>query len=94
VTVTELRKGKQPDDFLFTWENGEPIIDFRESWEQLTNLFHDCRRSAVDLPELRLQFLFKTRSWILGALRGCRIVPFAILIPTPKQRRENLREKC
>lgn len=52
--VTELRKGKQADDYLFTWENGDPIIDFRESWDQLTAaagvpglLVHDCRRSAV-----------------------------------------------
>ncbi len=52
--VTELRRGSQPEDFLFTCENGEPIIDFRESWDQLTKaagvpglLFHDCRRSAV-----------------------------------------------
>jgi integrase len=52
--VTELRKGKQAEDFLFTWENGEPIIDFRETWDKVTEaagvgglLLHDCRRSAV-----------------------------------------------
>src|SRR6516225_3947373 len=28
-----LRKRKQPEEFLFAWENGEPIKDFRETWE-------------------------------------------------------------
>jgi integrase len=52
--VTELRKGKQPEDRLFTWENGEPVKDFRETWDKITEaagvpglLFHDLRRSAV-----------------------------------------------
>jgi integrase len=52
--VTELRKGKQPEDFLFTRENGEVVRDFRGTWDALTKaagvpglLFHDLRRSAV-----------------------------------------------
>jgi integrase len=52
--VVTLHKGKQPEDFLFTRENGEPVRDFREVWETLTTkagvpglLFHDFRRSAV-----------------------------------------------
>jgi len=52
--VTELRKGKQPDDFLFTRDNGEAVRDFRDAWDALTKaagvpglLFHDFRRSAV-----------------------------------------------
>ena len=52
--VTEPRKGKQPEDFLFAWENGEPIRDFGGSWDGLTKaagvpglLFHDLRHSAV-----------------------------------------------
>jgi len=51
--VTELRRGKQPDDFLFT-RNGEPVRDFRGAWDALVKaagvpglLFHDLRRSAV-----------------------------------------------
>jgi len=51
--VTELRKGKQPEDFLFA-RGGEPVRDFRGAWEVLTKaagvsglLFHDFRRSAV-----------------------------------------------
>ena len=54
ILVTELHKGKQPEDYLFTRENGETVRDFREVWEALTNkagvpglLFHDFRRSAV-----------------------------------------------
>ena len=27
--VTELRRGKQPGDFLLTRENGAPVLDFR-----------------------------------------------------------------
>ena len=51
--MTELRRGKQPDDFLFT-RNGEPVRDFRGAWDALVKaagvpglLFHDLRRSAV-----------------------------------------------
>ena len=51
--VTELRKGKQADDYLLT-RGSEPICDFRGAWEVLTKaagvpglLFHDLRRSAV-----------------------------------------------
>lgn len=52
--VTELRKGKQPEDFLFTRENGERVKDFRGTWDALVKaaglpglLLHDFRRSAV-----------------------------------------------
>jgi integrase len=52
--LTELRKGKQPEDFLFTRENGERVLDFRGAWDSLTRkaglpglLLHDFRRSAV-----------------------------------------------
>jgi integrase len=53
LLVTELWRGKQPDDFLFT-RNGEPVRDFRGAWDALVKaagvpalLFHDLRRSAV-----------------------------------------------
>jgi integrase len=53
VLVTELRKGKQPEDFLFT-RNGKPVRDFRGTWDALVRaaglpglLLHDFRRSAV-----------------------------------------------
>jgi integrase len=53
--VTELRRGKQPEGHLFTRADGEPVRDFRGSWEALVSaaklpsglLFHDLRRSAV-----------------------------------------------
>jgi len=52
--VTELRRGRQPEDFLFTWEDGSPLKDFRDVWYALTEaagvpglLLHDMRRSAV-----------------------------------------------
>jgi integrase len=54
LLVTELRKEKHPEDFLITRANGEPVKDFRETWELLVSvagvpglLFHDLRRSAV-----------------------------------------------
>jgi integrase len=54
VLLTELRRGKQPEDFLFTRANGEPVREFRGAWEALIEaaklpalLFHDLRRSAV-----------------------------------------------
>jgi len=54
LLVTELRKGKQPEDFLFTRENGEPVRDLRGTWDALVKaaglpglLLHDFRRSAV-----------------------------------------------
>ena len=52
--VVELRKGKQPEDYLFTRENGEPVRDLRGAWDALVTaaglpglLLHDFRRSAV-----------------------------------------------
>jgi integrase len=52
--VTEMRRGKQPEDYLITRANGEPVKDFREAWDALVEasgvpglLFHDLRRSAV-----------------------------------------------
>ena len=51
--VTELREGKQPEDFLFT-RNGERVRGFRGTWDALVKaaglsglLLHDFRRSAV-----------------------------------------------
>jgi integrase len=53
LLLTELRKGKQAEDFLFT-RNGDPVKDFRGTWDALTKaaglpglLLHDFRRSAV-----------------------------------------------
>jgi integrase len=52
--VTELRRGKQPGDYLFTRDGGEAVRDFRGAWKALVQaarlsglLFHDLRRSAV-----------------------------------------------
>lgn len=52
--VVELRKGKQPEDYLLTRENGEPVRDLRSAWDALVEaaglpglLLHDFRRSAV-----------------------------------------------
>ena len=52
--VTELRRGKQPEDYLFTRSNGEPVRDLRGTWDTLVEaaglpdlLLHDFRRSAV-----------------------------------------------
>lgn len=54
LLVTELRKGKQPKDYLLTRGNGEPVRDVRGTWETLTEaaglpglLLQDFRRSAV-----------------------------------------------
>jgi integrase len=46
-------EGKQPDDAVFTWENGRPVKDFRGAWDKMTAaakvpvLVHDFRRSAA-----------------------------------------------
>jgi len=52
--LSALRRGKKPEDFLFTRENGEVVKDFRGTWDALTEaagvpglLFHDFRRSSV-----------------------------------------------
>ncbi len=54
LLVTELRKGKQPEDYLLTRGNGEPVRDLRGTWDALVKaaglpglLLHDFRRSAV-----------------------------------------------
>jgi len=52
--VTRCAKGKAPNAYLFTWSNGDQILDFRASWKEATAaagapglMFHDLRRSAV-----------------------------------------------
>ena len=52
--LTELKRGKQPEDYLLTCENGERIRDLRGTWDALVEaaglpglLLHDFRRSAV-----------------------------------------------
>lgn len=39
--LAELRKGKQPKDYLFTWASGEPVRDFRGTWQTL------CRQAGL-----------------------------------------------
>src|SRR5579864_2836022 len=46
--------GKKPDEFVFTWNDGRQVRDFRVAWTKTTQaaelpglLFHDLRRSAV-----------------------------------------------
>jgi integrase len=51
--VKPLVKGKQAQEFLFTWPNGDQVLDFRVSWRNMCKaakvsvLLHDFRRSAV-----------------------------------------------
>jgi integrase len=52
--LLECIKGKNPEDHLFTRENGKPVKDFRRSWEKACNEaglpglhFHDLRRTAA-----------------------------------------------
>ena len=46
-------EGKQPKDFVFTWPNGDRVLDFRVAWSKMCSaakvnvLLHDPRRSAV-----------------------------------------------
>jgi integrase len=47
-------EGKGPGEAVFTWANGKPVKDFRETWSQLIKaagisnlLLHDFRRSAA-----------------------------------------------
>jgi integrase len=51
--ISERLKGKSPDDLIFTWENGDPVLDFRAAWDNMCTaagvqvLLHDFRRTAV-----------------------------------------------
>ena len=51
--VNHLVKGKQAQHFLFTWPNGDRVLDFRVSWRKMciaakvSVLLHDFRRAAV-----------------------------------------------
>jgi integrase len=45
--------GKKPNDAVFTWANGDPVLDFRTAWANMCKaagvqiLLHDFRRTAV-----------------------------------------------
>jgi len=72
--VTDLRKGKQPEDFLFT-RNGDPVRDFHGTWATLTKkagllglLLHDFRRSSARKAIVTEAFR-KRRRESLGAAR-------------------------
>jgi hypothetical protein len=51
--LIECIKDKNPEDHLFTRENGKPVKDFRRSWESVQRSrfaglhFHDLRRTAA-----------------------------------------------
>jgi integrase len=52
--LSECVSGKQRDDHVFTWPNGKPVRDFRETWRNAcvaagvpNLLFHDLRRTAA-----------------------------------------------
>ena len=52
--LTACVTGKKPDDFVFTRENGKPVVGFRKIWKTVCTsagvtglLFHDLRRSGV-----------------------------------------------
>jgi Phage integrase family len=46
-------KDKKPGDAVFTWENGDPVKDFRAAWSKMCAAakvdidVHDFRRTAV-----------------------------------------------
>jgi integrase len=52
--LAECVRGKGPEDAVFTWGNGRPVLDFRGAWRTLRESaglprlrVHDLRRSAV-----------------------------------------------
>jgi integrase len=52
--LTAACKGKQPDDYVLTRGNGQPVTDFRKAWRGLVKaagmpglLVHDFRRAAI-----------------------------------------------
>lgn len=52
--LSQCVSGKNPDDHVFTWDNGKPVKDLRETWRNACVaagvpklLFHDLRRTAA-----------------------------------------------
>src|SRR5262249_42045920 len=72
--VTDLRKGKQPEDFLFI-RNGDPVRDFRGTWAMLTKkagllglLLHNFRWSSAR-KAIVIEAFRKRRRESLGVAR-------------------------
>ena len=54
ILLSSCADGKEPHDFLFTWEDGKCVRDFRGTWAKVCKasgvpalLFHDLRRTAA-----------------------------------------------
>jgi hypothetical protein len=51
--LSKCLEKKTSNDFVFTWENGDPVLDFREAWDKMCDaagvqvLLPDFRRTAV-----------------------------------------------
>jgi len=71
-------EGKQPDDYVFTRENGKRVRSFRKRWDKVTSaagvpglLYHDLRRTGarnmriMGIPE---QVVMKIGGWKTSAM--------------------------
>ena len=53
LLVRRIIPAKEPEDHVFTWTNGDQVLDFRSAWDKMCAaakvpiLLHDFRRSAV-----------------------------------------------
>jgi integrase len=80
--LTQCISGKEPDDAVFSYDDGRPVIDIRKTWRKVcieakvpNLLFHDLRRTAArNLRNAGIaeEIIMKIGGWQTNSVSGIR----------------------